>query len=238
MELILQYSKLTAYIKKEEKMSKLSGSIDNWSAFQEDESWSVSVFAGRSSRKTYNIALKALRSTHDCLIFVQGKGSANTLHRHMRNIANSSFDINFVLSSAVGSTPYNITLDDGRNIRIIPVRSYNRDSMRGLRFANCDVMFDEFDDGMMLEEFLEWHSTRLKEAHQIICVGTIDKREGTKGKAWFGGSQSQYAIDMPNGESILHNSRYPVHEEIFPSHFVDDYIEKYKETAYFKGIAS
>ncbi|HHT7153079.1 hypothetical protein [Bacillus cereus group sp. BfR-BA-01318] len=240
MELISQYRKLIANIKKEQKILRLAGLIDSWNAFQEDESWSVSVFAGRSSWKTYNIALKALRSKHDCIIFVQGKGSANVLHRHMTEIANSNSDINFVRSSEVRSTPYNITLDDGRNIRIIPVIAYYRENRRGLSFVNCDVMFDEFDDGVMLEEFLQWHRARLSDAHQIICIGSITMREDTKGKEWFGTSQSQYAIDTPNVERILGSNEYSNsnQKELFPSLFVNEYIENAKETAYFKGFAS
>ncbi|PES55888.1 hypothetical protein [Bacillus thuringiensis] len=240
MELISKYRKLIANIKKEQKILRLAGLIESWDAFQEDESWSVSVFAGRSSWKTYNIALKALRSKHDCIIFVQGKGSANVLQRHMTEIANSNSDINFVRSSEVRSTPYNITLDDGRNIRIIPVIAYYRENRRAVNFADCDVFFDEFDDGVMLEEFLQWHNTRLRDAHQIICVGSITMREDTKGKEWFGKSQSQYAIDTPNVERILGSNEYSNsnQKELFPSLFVNEYIENAKETAYFKGFAS
>lgn len=240
MELISKYRKLIANIKKEQKILRLAGLIESWDAFQEDESWSVSVFAGRLSWKTYNIALKALRSKHDCIIFVQGKGSANVLQRHMTEIANSNSDINFVRSSEVRSTPYNITLDDGRNIRIIPVIAYYRENRRGVNFADCDVFFDEFDDGVMLEEFLQWHNTRLRDAHQIICVGSITMREDTKGKEWFGKSQSQYAIDTPNVERILGSNEYSNsnQKELFPSLFVNEYIENAKETAYFKGFAS
>lgn len=243
MELISQYRKLTANIKKEQKILRLAGLIDSWNAFQEDESWSVSVFAGRSSWKTYNIALKALRSRHNCLIFVQGKGSANVLHRHMMEIKDNNPEIDFVLSSEVRSTPYHMRLNNGREIRIIPLNANTirrSQGSRGLRFVNCDVMFDEFDDGIMLEEFLHWNETRLSDAHQIICVGSITMREDTKGKEWFGKSQSQYAIDTPNVERILVSNEYSNsnQKELFPSLFVNEYIENAKETAYFKGFAS
>lgn len=243
MELISKYRKLTANIEKEQKILRLAGLIESWDAFQEDESWSVSVFAGRSSWKTYSIALKTLRSKHDCMIFVQGKGSANVLHRHMMEIKENNPGIDFVLSSEVRSTPYHITLNNGREIRIIPLNanSIRRfQSIRGLRFANCDVMFDEFDDGVMLEEFLRWHEIRLSDAHQIICVGSITMREDTKGKEWFSKSQSQYAIDTPNVERILGSNEYSNsnQKELFPSLFVNEYIDKPKEIAHFKGFAS
>lgn len=243
MELISQYRKLTANIKKEQKMLRLAGLMDSWNAFQEDESWSVSVFAGRSSMKTYNIALKALRSKHDCMIFVQGKGSANVLHRHMMEIKENNPEIDFVLSSEVRSTPYHIKLNNGREIRIIPINANTirrSQNTRGLRFINHDVMFDEFDDGVMLEEFLSWHEIRLSDVHQIICVGSITMREDTKGKEWFSKSQSQYAIDTPNVERILGSNEYTNSNqaELFPSLFVNECIENTKETAYFKGFAS
>lgn len=244
MELISQYRKLITNIKKEQKILRLAGLMESWNAFQEDESWSVSVFAGRASMKTYNIALKALRSKHDCMIFVQGKGSANVLHRHMMEIKENNPEIDFVRSSEARSTPYHITLNNGREIRIIPLNPLLNPmrlrGSRGLTFVNHDVMFDEFDDGVMLEEFLRWHEARLSDAHQIICVGSITMREDTKGKEWFGKSQSQYAIDTPNVERILGSNEYSNsnQKELFPSLFVNEYIENAKETAYFKGFAS
>jgi hypothetical protein len=195
MELVAEYRQLLneqrraeAELLKEERMK------GSWEQFHESDAKFISVFAARRSGKSYNLALRALRSRRDCTIFSNGQYQAIQMKDMIMSL---SANMLWGATVARGNGGYTIRTD-GRVIRI-----ESRFTARGERYTGEEVMIDEFDRNLIDIEYIA------RTAERVICVGTPITQERNAAKRWFAESELKIFIDSSHDEegySLLESS--------------------------------
>ncbi len=188
MELVASYIS----IDEERQAACLEGVYPEWIEFQSLMDHKISVFAGRGTGKTYNLAYRAAHSDVDCMMFVTNYYSIELLVRQIQLIETDVPISNVSLNRGSIS---NIVYENGRKIRVASLR--NSWTYRGLRFDGVEVMFDEFEHSDF-EEFMSVMRSMIPRIRNIVCVGSINRREDTFAKQWFRQSDYYSFIDSPS----------------------------------------
>lgn len=182
--------------------------IPEWEEFHRSEEHKISVFAGRQTGKTYNLALRAVRSRYNCTIFVGSSVHVSMVRSMIRDLSEPNTITREYASS--GREAY-VGYDNGRAIRI-EVLPDNIRSLRGRRYNNQEVMFDEFEIGSF-HTFIEEFGFRLNDARHVVCVGSMVTPYDSTGKRWFNQSGTKCFID----NVYPPNEREYIRHEFFPS---------------------
>lgn len=176
-----------------------------WASFHESRERTISVFAGRGTGKTYNLALRAARSEHDCIIFVQ--------HSHsIRMILDLVVELSLeVVDVSTSRQMARIQYPNGRRVSVEALSHFT--SIRGRRL-NGELMFDEFDH-VQFEFFMtnDHVIPFLQSVRHIVCVGSLKGFEDSPGKRWFKGSDTRIFVDAKSQPPTRGHMRY----EYFPS---------------------
>ena len=206
MELVAEYTKII-----EDKIAAAKPPalqiVTGWDEFHASDARTISVFAGRRTGKSYNIALRALRSENNCLILTSAPELIVQHFRGFRAVSNGLPRNTIVTSDQ-------ISFSDGRNIRIMRINAPT--SYRGLRVDNRDVFIDEYDNPQFGRLMLSQASyeTLFHNASRIICVGGVMNALDSIGKRWFNQSESKFFLDSPAmPEEVSGRRRW----EYFPS---------------------
>lgn len=212
MELIAEYSQLVEQRREEEGFTDFAM---GWDLFHSSREHKISVFAGRRMGKTYNLALRAARSEHSCIIFTQSEQSAIMMFEQVEQLSQPT------VRYSRGNGEYIISLAGGRRIEICMLPQENRlSSFRGRRFDGMEVMFDEYENGRFYM-FMEPYRVYLESARHIVCVGSISLPGDSYAKRWFQSSGTKYFIDSPY-EGVPGDSRrcefYPSEERLMMEH--------------------
>jgi hypothetical protein len=181
-----------------------------WELFHNSTEQKISVFAGRQMGKTYNLALRAVRSQYDCIIFVQH--SINVII--MRDLIQQMSEALPIVRSTREREHALIEYAGGRTIDIhVMPRNYN--SLRGRRLTMKEVMFDEFENSSF-SGFLEAMRFELHRAAHIVCAGSMTTPYDSPAKRWFESSHTRYYLDVPYPPVEAGQGMYVEHE-FFPS---------------------
>ncbi len=203
MELVANYIS----IDEERQAANLEGVYPEWREFQSSMDHKISVFAGRGTGKTYNLAYRAAHSDVDCMIFVTNYHSIELLVRQIQLIET---DVPISSVTINRGSISNIVYENGRRIRIASLR--NCSAYRGLRFNGEEVMFDEFEHSDF-GEFMNQRMYIVNMARNIVCVGSINRREDTFAKQWL--RQSDYYSFIDSSSPLNEYLHFP--EEFTPS---------------------
>lgn len=200
MELVAEYS----LIDEPRRVESLPYGRE-WADFHESRERTISVFAGRGTGKSYNLALRAARSEHDCMIIVQHGPSVRMMLDLIIELSTEEVEV----SSSRQMT--RIQYSNGRRVSIETLS--NVSNIRGRRL-NGELMFDEFDydwfgDFMTNDHVLPF----LENVQHIVCVGSINWFEDSKGKRWFKSSDTRIFVDAHSQPPTRGHMRY----EYFPS---------------------
>ena len=162
-----------------------------WRAFHESNEHKISVFAGRQTGKTYNLALRAVRSQYDCIIFCHHRSTVQIM---VDLIMQMSRELPLArVSSGSGSSTAYIEYENGRRIDI-HVLPRDSSTFRGRRLMMKEVLFDEFDREEF-GHFIEVMDYELRQAVHVVCVGSPSMNPTSMGKRWFNQSGTKYFID-------------------------------------------
>jgi len=157
-----------------------------WRAFHESTEHKISIFAGRQMGKTYNLALRAVRSMYDCVVYVRDHYMVKSMANLIADLSPESPVIRMCSNYA------SVILGTGRHIDIY---AFSAPNIRGKRFMMKEVLIDEFDCERF-EILLERVKFELDRAIHVVCVGTPSISPDTPGKRWFKESGTKYYIDM------------------------------------------
>lgn len=176
-----------------------------WEIFHNSDEHKISVFAGRAMGKSYNLALRAVGSQYDCVIFANNPAAVKVIYEQIIQLS-EGFPIN---RNNYENGRAGITYGNGRFIEV-HVLPRNDSQMRGRRFRNQEVMFDEFDH-MWFNRFLNYARFELNRARHIVCVGSIHSPSDSPAKRWFQASGTKCFIDAP---SVLDEPYYSRRERL------------------------
>lgn len=178
----------------------------DWDGFLNSTEKFISVFAGRGTGKTHNLALRAVRSRFDVTIFAGSYQKARVMRDAVLSATLS--ELSYAARPREGGNGFSIQTPDNRTIRI---EGSNR--VAGYRFDNEEVMFDEYDVPVferMLRE--SWYT--LGQAEHIVCVGSLSRDRSTYAQRWFNSSDAKFLIDSPY---MHYDETYMIRTEMFPS---------------------
>lgn len=167
---------------------------DHWKAFHECEERQISVYAGRRSGKTYNLMLRALNSDHDSIIFVPSQMMISSYKNEMEYLINSSERIE-IINLVVDHYMMIVQLSNGRTITVTLFGSHS--SVRGKRFIDMNVMFDEPERFRDFHQMINALELCIERSAHIICVGSMESLSLTPYRQWFNISDTQLVIPTP-----------------------------------------
>lgn len=193
MELVLTYALMDAKRRDDYKREQLLSEVDHtWRSFHASQEHKISVFAGRRTGKTYNLALRAANSLYDCMIFTPHQQAVRVIAETIACMPAQTMMTQFIHSTDSARIAY----DDGRIIFIRHIHQPAQ-SMRGEQWINKEIMFDEFDCNEF-ESILTVMAHRLSQARHIVCVGSMYSNPDSFAKRWFKDSGTRLFIDAPN----------------------------------------
>lgn len=191
MELAVAYAALT--LKKEEKreeklLHELIGD-PRWLPFHESTEKKISVFAGRRTRKTYQLALMIDRSGLNCEVYVGSEAGVLRMAQELQQLRD--YD-----RAQVEQRSAQLRESSGKvvTIRILP--SSNAEMFNPSWFVK-DIFVDEFED-TRFETLMTVMEREIERANRIVCVGSINTSIDTYAKRWFKSSDKWYYIDTDN----------------------------------------
>lgn len=190
MELITKYLKLF-------RKKPVMAVPEAWRAFHESKAQRISVFAGRGTGKSYNIAARAINSKHDCIIYSHSQESTASLNRLIVSLLPEGS-----IQALIG-VPYrkDIVLANGR---VIKSRTLTKSvpGVRGEDSKNKEILFNEFDYASF-NEVVEYHEYWLRQAKHVVCVGSLMNLNLDAAKSWYRSSEYRELIDSQtrHGES-------------------------------------
>ncbi|PVC75043.1 hypothetical protein C2I27_03915 [Priestia megaterium] len=162
----------------------------DWDTFHRSYERKISVFAGRGTGKSYNIALRAVRSECDCFVFVHNEGLVRLMTEKIADLSNPN-DLATCRSDRSRST---ITYRDGHSIDVVSLASLNLFPFRGTDFYEKEIMFDEAEYNGFSDFIIE-HRRELERARRIVMVSSITRDLDTAAKRWFKFSDRKFYID-------------------------------------------
>lgn len=240
MNLVLKYMTMhRKRIEEEKKMRQMENTSSEWRVIHESTEHKVSVFGGRMTGKTKNILLKALRSDRDVCLYIQSGVSYFVYLDLIQELIEQDIDLPRVEAEFRAENHFVLQMDDRRKIQIFPLPNSIGSSSIDYSWRGRLILVDGFDNEQF-EILMEAKRYEIREAHQIICVGTLSKQYVSFGKRWFKSSDVKEFIN-----SGLHvNIHMHIIEEYYPENFkamlenmppldFTDYFEPRRERAYF-----
>lgn len=196
MELTLSYVLLqTEREEKRKRQAFLERVPECWRPFHESGEHIISVFAGRRTGKTENIALKAARARHDCMIYVQNNYAIQPMIDYLYRFQTEEDLIETSYKQARNGC-HLIWYESGREIQITPF-SMARTHFMDHRWTNKVILFDEFDHADF-EKLMKIMEPQIGRARQIAAAGSIRRLGDSYAKRWFKQSGYQEFIDARN----------------------------------------
>jgi hypothetical protein len=216
MELAAAYTSIL-----EDKMiayNREFGLDGDWTAFHESSAHTVSVFAGRQTGKTTNLALRAFNSKHDCIIYTTLGNEIPILINMLRGLAEENNIRHTVVSSNEVSGIFRMSNNKTISIENIGrVRSYlpHRANSDQNRWIDKEIFFSEFDHNYFCS-FISSMESQVNQAVSIRSVSSIRIPSPTISKEWFKNSDVHYFIDNENSHYTV-NDNTPMAFEHQPS---------------------
>lgn len=208
MELVAEYQLIDEQRREDLHFTGIS---TEWAEFHLSQEKRISVFAGRQTGKTYNLALRAVRSRYNCVIFVEHQINVILMRDTIVQLSEGMPIIRNMREQDRALIEY----DNGRVIDI-HIAPRTDTAWRGRRFHETEVMFDEFES---FNYYNEWSRHSLQDAAHVVCVGSMRNPYASVAKRWFKSSGRQIYIDAPHEPEFEY-----VRHELFPStmkEFVD-----------------
>lgn len=197
LELVLKYVLARQRRRREEIRERYLANVHElWLPLHESEEHKVSVFAGRLTGKTYNIALKAAMSEHNCIVYTSSRVNVNMIMELIMSFETEFDPIDDATSSF-------IAYHSGRTVDV-EILPHTKELMRGINWTNKVILIDEFDCDRF-EGIMNIMSSQILRARQIICVGSITMPGDSFAKRWFKDSDLNFFVDssyVSNSHSI------------------------------------
>ncbi|MGV7000201.1 hypothetical protein ACWA2C_16070 [Priestia megaterium] len=207
MELIAEYIDLNA--PKIVSIPEVSAQEVDWNAFHESQEHKISMFAGRRTGKTHNIALRASRSEYDCIVFVQNA-------YQVRMMAELIIGFNHTRDVAIDMYQANIQYNNLRHVCVRTLESHSFDRLRGIGISGKEILFDEVDNDNF-SRFIRTFGWTLDRAHHVVFASSISNDQDTIAKRWFKASQAKFFLDSPIVPTVIDSSPDCNGYEVFPS---------------------
>lgn len=213
---------LTRYLIKKRNMknnNKVKLNYDSrWEELHETNEHKISIFAGIGLGGESNVALKALNSSKNVIIYT-------TCNYHTGSFTDKIKDIIYE-NKKYGLYKQDYTINEyGNNDKTVIIDNYSGKEIKiinvgteGYSWRNSLVFVLDFENPK-LEKFIltNINNGQIRQAYQFVCIGMMKTTEPTFAKSWFKKSDLGIYIDHTHPRmDVMTDSKV---ENVFPSRF-------------------